>query len=129
MRQTETAVTVVGMSDDGCVSLTSRAMNAVCKAQVLVGGERHLEFFPQFEGLKIPVKGKLSEILDKVEELSLENNTGCKKWTVAFLVIGIVAMIIAVVLMIGSIFLAISGVFKNGAMNIQFQQINSVNIK
>jgi precorrin-6Y C5,15-methyltransferase (decarboxylating) len=68
------AVTVIGMSDDGCVSLTSRAMNAVSKTQVLVGGERHLEFFPQFEGLKIPIKGKLLEVIDKVQELSLENN-------------------------------------------------------
>lgn len=68
------AVTVVGMSDDGCVGLTARAMNAVCKAQVLVGGERHLEFFPQFEGLKIPVKGKIPTILAKIEELALENN-------------------------------------------------------
>ena len=68
------AVTVIGMSDDGCVSLTSRAMNAVCKAQVLAGGERHLEFFPQFEGRKIPVRGRITDILHQIEELSLENN-------------------------------------------------------
>ena len=42
------AITLIGIGDDGCASLTSRAVNAVMKAGVLVGGERHLEFFPQF---------------------------------------------------------------------------------
>jgi precorrin-6Y C5,15-methyltransferase (decarboxylating) len=68
------SVTVIGMSDDGCASLTARAVHAVQTAQVLVGGERHLEFFPQFEGMKIPVKGKLTEIIRRIDELALENN-------------------------------------------------------
>ena len=68
------AVTVIGMSDDGCLSLTARALNSVQNAQVLMGGERHLAFFPQFEGTKIPIKGKLMDLIDKVDELSQENN-------------------------------------------------------
>ncbi len=68
------AVTIVGMSDDGCVSLTARAVNAVLNAQILIGGQRHLEFFPQFTGQKISIKGKLSELMNTIEELSHENN-------------------------------------------------------
>jgi len=67
-------VTIVGMSDCGCGSLTARAMNAVSRAQVLVGGERHLTFFPQFEGIKIPIKGKITDVIKQIEELFNENH-------------------------------------------------------
>lgn len=46
------AVTVIGMGDEGCLGLSSIAANAVSKAQVLAGGERHLDFFPNFRGKK-----------------------------------------------------------------------------
>lgn len=68
------AITLVGIGDDGCVSLTSRAVNAVMKAGVLVGGARHLEFFPQFQGEKIVLKDGLSSVLDRVAELAEEQN-------------------------------------------------------
>lgn len=68
------AITLVGIGDDGCASLTSRAVNAVMKAGVLVGGERHLEFFPQFEGERIVLKGGVSSVLDRVAELAEERN-------------------------------------------------------
>ena len=68
------AITVVGIGDDGCASLTSRAVNAVMKAGVLVGGERHLEFFPQFEGERIVLKSGVSSVLDRVAELAEERN-------------------------------------------------------
>lgn len=68
------AVTVIGMSDDGCLSLTARVLNSVQKAQILIGGERHLTFFPQFEGERITIKGRLLELVDQIDELSNENN-------------------------------------------------------
>jgi len=68
------AVTIIGMSNDGCLSLTARALNSVQKAQVLVGGKRHLAYFPQFEGQRIPIKGKLLDLIEKIDELSHENN-------------------------------------------------------
>lgn len=68
------AVTVIGIGDDGCLGLSSRATNAVAAAQVLVGGERHLQFFPQFRGEKIVLKEKLGETLEKVAKLAGENN-------------------------------------------------------
>ncbi len=68
------AITLVGIGDDGCVSLTSRAVSAVMTAGVLVGGERHLEFFPQFQGERIVLKDGLSPVLDRVAELAEEQN-------------------------------------------------------
>ena len=68
------AVTLVGIGDDGCVGLTSRAMNAVMAAQVLVGGERHLAFFPEFGGERIVLEGGIAAVLDRVAELSEDRN-------------------------------------------------------
>ncbi|HEY0715101.1 MAG TPA: precorrin-6y C5,15-methyltransferase (decarboxylating) subunit CbiE [Polyangia bacterium] len=47
------AVTVVGIGDDGCKGLSARARDAIFNAAWLVGGERHLTFFPEFPGERI----------------------------------------------------------------------------
>jgi len=67
------AVSVIGIGNDGCVSLQSQAVNAVAGAQVLVGGERQLDFFPQFSGERIVLKSGLLATLDRVAELAEEN--------------------------------------------------------
>jgi precorrin-6Y C5,15-methyltransferase (decarboxylating) len=66
------AVTIVGIGEDGCAGLSSRAVNAVARAQVLVGGDRHLAFFPQFSGERIAVQSGLGAVLDRVAELAAE---------------------------------------------------------
>jgi precorrin-6Y C5,15-methyltransferase (decarboxylating) len=68
------AVSVVGIGDDGCVGLSSRAMNAVARASVLVGGERQLAFFPQFHGEQITLKAGLPAVLERVAELAEDHN-------------------------------------------------------
>jgi precorrin-6Y C5,15-methyltransferase (decarboxylating) len=68
------AVTIVGIGDDGCASLTSRAMSAVLGAQVLVGGARHLEFFPQFVGERIALGNGLGAALERVAALVEDRN-------------------------------------------------------
>jgi precorrin-6Y C5,15-methyltransferase (decarboxylating) len=68
------AVTIVGIGDDGCVGLSARAVNAVAAAQVLVGGERQLDFFSQFTGERIVLKTKVGETLARVAELADEHN-------------------------------------------------------
>ena len=67
-------ITIVGIGDDGCAGLSSRAMGAVSAAQVLAGGERHLAFFPQFPGERIVFKDCLARALDRVAEAADENN-------------------------------------------------------
>lgn len=67
------AVTVVGIGDDGCVGLSSKAMGAVASARVLAGGERQLDFFPEFTGEKIVFKSDILHSIERIVELSSEN--------------------------------------------------------
>jgi precorrin-6B C5,15-methyltransferase / cobalt-precorrin-6B C5,C15-methyltransferase len=68
------AVTIVGIGDDGCKGLTARGLEAVMSAQWLVGGERHLAFFPDFGGERIVLKDALGAALDRVAALADEHN-------------------------------------------------------
>jgi precorrin-6Y C5,15-methyltransferase (decarboxylating) len=68
------AVSVVGIGDDGCVGLTSRAMSTIASAHVLVGGARHLAFIPQFQGERIVLQDGIAGALDRVAELAEEHN-------------------------------------------------------
>jgi precorrin-6B C5,15-methyltransferase / cobalt-precorrin-6B C5,C15-methyltransferase len=67
-------VTLIGIGDDGCSGLTSRAMQAVASAQWLVGGERQLAFFPQFHGERLVIKSSLGELMERIAELTADNN-------------------------------------------------------
>jgi len=67
-------VALVGIGDDGCVGLSARAMGAVARAQVLVGGARQLEFFPQFEGERVVIGSGLGALLDRVAALAEDRN-------------------------------------------------------
>ncbi len=69
---TRRAVTVVGIGADGCSGLSSRAAGAVASARVLAGGERHLAFFPQFQGERILIDRNLTAALDRVAGLADE---------------------------------------------------------
>jgi len=67
------AVTVIGLGDDGCLGLSSRAANVIARAQVLAGGERHLAFFPQFEGKRVIFKSDLVRAISEIVDLSHEH--------------------------------------------------------
>jgi precorrin-6Y C5,15-methyltransferase (decarboxylating) len=66
------AITVVGVPEDGCMGLTSRAVNAVEQARVLAGHPRLLQWFPQFKGSLLPMnegfKPWFNQIIDESEE-------------------------------------------------------------
>lgn len=68
------AITVVGIGDDGCGGLSSRAASAIASAQVLAGGERHVAFFPQFRGTRVVFKDGLAQALDRIAEAADEHN-------------------------------------------------------
>jgi precorrin-6Y C5,15-methyltransferase (decarboxylating) len=74
LTQRRRPVTVLGIGNDGCRSLTSRAMEAVTTAQWLVGGERQLAFFPQFHGERLVIKESLVSSIDRIAELAADNN-------------------------------------------------------
>jgi precorrin-6Y C5,15-methyltransferase (decarboxylating) len=67
-------VTLVGIGDDGCAGLTSRAANAIARAQVLAGGERQLDFFPDFRGERVVLKDGLVKALERIALLAEEHN-------------------------------------------------------
>jgi precorrin-6Y C5,15-methyltransferase (decarboxylating) len=68
------AVTLVGIGDDGCAGLTSRALGAVTRAQVLAGGRRHLAFFPEHPGERIALGADIAGALDRIAELAEDRN-------------------------------------------------------
>jgi precorrin-6Y C5,15-methyltransferase (decarboxylating) len=68
------AVALVGIGDDGCVGLCSRALGAITRAQVLVGGERHLAFFPELIVERIVLGAGLGATLDRIAELAEDRN-------------------------------------------------------
>ncbi|KJY81331.1 bifunctional cobalt-precorrin-7 (C(5))-methyltransferase/cobalt-precorrin-6B (C(15))-methyltransferase [Vibrio nigripulchritudo] len=66
------AVTVVGVPEDGCLSLTSRAVNAVESARVIAGNDRLLDWFPQFKGERLSMNQGyqpwFAQVLEESEE-------------------------------------------------------------
>jgi precorrin-6Y C5,15-methyltransferase (decarboxylating) len=63
-------VKVIGIGDDGKQSLSNQALKWVEEADLLVGGRRHLAFFPEFSGDKVIIQGGLSSILDRIKQAS-----------------------------------------------------------
>lgn len=57
---------VLGILDGGAASLTPAALAVVQRAEVLVGGTRHLGFFPQVAAERVPIKGDLEAVLGAV---------------------------------------------------------------
>jgi precorrin-6Y C5,15-methyltransferase (decarboxylating) len=68
------AITVIGIGEDGCKGLTSRAINAVAAARVLAGGERQLAFFPEFDGERVVLKSGIGKALERIAELAHDTN-------------------------------------------------------
>lgn len=62
-------IAAVGMGA-GPGSLTALAAEWIGAAQVLAGGERQLELFPDHSGEKLPLKSPLSERLEEIARLS-----------------------------------------------------------
>ncbi len=67
-------VYIIGMGDDGPKGLSQTALGIIEKADLLFGGERHLSFFPNFNGEKIIIKSNLNEIVDLIKR-----NLGTRK--------------------------------------------------
>lgn len=70
-------VYIIGMGDDGTKGLSQITLGIIEKADLLFGGERHLSFFPDFNGDKIATKSNLKEIADLIKR-----NLGTRKMVV-----------------------------------------------
>ena len=58
---------MIGIGDRGIENLLPQYMDWIEQSAVLVGGERHLAFFPQYQGEKIPIKGGLKPLVEKLQ--------------------------------------------------------------
>ncbi|MCI0528166.1 MAG: precorrin-6y C5,15-methyltransferase (decarboxylating) subunit CbiE, partial [Nitrospira sp.] len=67
-------VYIIGMGDDGPKGLSQTTLGIIEKTDLLFGGERHLSFFPNFNGEKITIKSNLKEIADLIKR-----NLGTRK--------------------------------------------------
>ncbi len=67
-------ITIIGVPEDGCLSLTSRAVSAVSQARLVAGHARHIEWFPQFDGQFLDMAQGFSPWLNQVIEESEEGN-------------------------------------------------------
>jgi len=65
---------VVGVPEDGCLSLSSRAVSAVSQARVVAGHARHREWFPQFNGQFLDMAEGFSLWLNRVIDESEEGD-------------------------------------------------------
>jgi len=67
-------IAVIGMGA-GLGDLGANALDWIGKAEILVGGSRHLELFPDHPGEKIPLRSPLSEHLEEIGDLAKERRT------------------------------------------------------
>lgn len=59
---------IVGIGNEGRESLSPVALALVEKADLLIGGERQLEFFPEHRAEKMVVKSNLKELVARLQE-------------------------------------------------------------
>lgn len=62
------AIKMIGIGDNGKASLLPIYLDWILQCEVLVGGERHLQFFPEFQGEKVVIKGALSELIERLQK-------------------------------------------------------------
>ncbi|WP_134684027.1 precorrin-6y C5,15-methyltransferase (decarboxylating) subunit CbiE [Brevibacillus migulae] len=63
----ERTMKVIGIGDDGQKSLLPQYLQWIKESEVLVGGERHLDFFPEYPGEKIAIKGGLASLIERLQ--------------------------------------------------------------
>ncbi|TXC86001.1 precorrin-6y C5,15-methyltransferase (decarboxylating) subunit CbiE [Metabacillus litoralis] len=63
-----TNIKVIGIGDDGKHSLLPIYESWISDSEILVGGERQLAFFPDYDGDKIVIKGALSTLVTSLQQ-------------------------------------------------------------
>lgn len=64
------SIKLIGIGDDGRQSLLPIYQKWIDESEVLVGGKRHLSFFPDFQGETWPIEGGLSSLVEKLQQES-----------------------------------------------------------
>ncbi|GAX91026.1 precorrin-6y C5,15-methyltransferase (decarboxylating) subunit CbiE [Effusibacillus lacus] len=66
-------VRIIGIGDDGLASLTPVLREYVEAADLLVGGERHLGFFPHVEAEKFAVQDGLAKAVERIDSVQSDD--------------------------------------------------------
>ncbi|MFK2824100.1 precorrin-6y C5,15-methyltransferase (decarboxylating) subunit CbiE [Bacillus sp. B190/17] len=61
-------IKIIGIGDDGQASLLPIYQKWIREAELLVGGERQLAFFPEYPGETFTIKGNLRELKEKLQK-------------------------------------------------------------
>ncbi|MDQ0160994.1 precorrin-6y C5,15-methyltransferase (decarboxylating) subunit CbiE [Aeribacillus alveayuensis] len=61
------AIKLIGIGDNGKESLLPIYEKWIYESDILVGGERHLSFFPDYNGEKISIKKGLKELVNRLQ--------------------------------------------------------------
>ncbi len=59
---------MIGIGDNGVIGLLPQYKRWIEESEVLVGGERVLEFFPHYLGEKVVIKGGLSKLVETLQQ-------------------------------------------------------------
>ena len=59
---------MIGIGDSGVAGLLPQYIEWINDCDVLVGGERHLAFFPSFKGEKLVIKGGLKPLIETLQK-------------------------------------------------------------
>jgi precorrin-6Y C5,15-methyltransferase (decarboxylating) len=63
----QATVLVIGIGDDGPVSLPAAVLARVHQAELLVGGQRHLDLFPDIAAERLTISGGLEHVYQQIE--------------------------------------------------------------
>lgn len=58
---------IIGIGDDGREGLGAKALAVIGACDWLIGGERHLSFFPDFQGEKTAIKSNLKDLAERMK--------------------------------------------------------------
>lgn len=67
-----TSIHIIGIGDDGAQGLAAKRIAAIESADVLVGGRRHLAFFPDAGTERIEVGANLKDVSVRIDRASAE---------------------------------------------------------
>ncbi len=70
---TQTPILVIGMSAAGAKSLPSQLLKRINKADLLVGGRRHLAYFPHFEHDTLTIGANIQSVVDRLQQAITHN--------------------------------------------------------
>lgn len=63
-----TRIQVIGIGDGGRSDLLPNSQQMIQESDLLIGGERQLSFFPEYEGEKLVIKGGLKDLVQRLKQ-------------------------------------------------------------